>query len=297
VPRWLIQGAELGFQEFARKPFGGPFGAIGVNAAFGFGPQDFFAEVARSFDAQLDGGGGYGAIVRSVTTLPTTEVDVSARYYGSSYVNPYARPVSAPDELDGLRARDEAGLRLRATSQLGRHVGLRTVADGWRQLSSGAFNGLLFARTDLRIASSWRWALWVEYRNSGGQRFLVATQLAYDPLPRLRVSGQLQHRWVGDKLGSRRLQQDIAAILNLTTRPVDILRVRLRVRYDFEDISDNHRLPQALWAYLDAALTVHERDMLRVRYDLRVFLDRRESTLARVPNPEHWLWVEYVFRY
>ncbi len=297
VPRWLVQGAELGFQEFARKPFGGPFGAIGVNAAFGFGPQDFFAEVARSFDAQLDGGGGYGAIVRSVTTLPTTEVDVSARYYGSSYVNPYARPVSAPDELDGLRARDEAGLRLRATSQLGRHVGLRTVADGWRQLSSGAFNGLLFARTDLRIASSWRWALWVEYRNSGGQRFLVATQLAYDPLPRLRVSGQLQHRWVGDKLGSRRLQQDIAAILNLTTRPVDILRVRLRVRYDFEDISDNHRLPQALWAYLDAALTVHERDMLRVRYDLRVFLDRRESTLARVPNPEHWLWVEYVFRY
>jgi len=48
---------------------------------------------------------------------------------------------------------------------------------------------------------------------------------------------------------------------------------------------------------LDAALTLRQRDMLRLRYDFRIFLDRRESTLARVPNPEHWLWVEYVFRY
>ncbi len=297
VPKWLVEGAELGFQEFARKPFGGRFGAVGVDAAFGFGPQDFFAEVARSFDAQVGGGGGYGAIVRSVTTLPTTEVDVSARYYGSSYVNPYARPVSAPDELDGLRARDETGLRVRATSRLGRHVGLRTVADGWRQLSSGAFGALLFARTDLQIAPSWVWALWTEYRKSAEQRFALATQLAYEPVRRLTLSAQFQHRWVGQKLGALRLQQDIAAILNITTRPIDILRIRLRVRYDFEDIWDNHRLPQALWAYLDAALTVRERDMLRVRYDLRVFLDRRQSTLARVPNPEHWLWLEYVFRY
>jgi len=297
VPRWLVEGAELGFQEFSRKPFGGPFGALGVDAAFGFRAQDFFAEVARSFDSQLGGGGGYGAIVRSVTTLPNAEVDVSARYYGSSYVNPYARPVSAPDELEGLRARDEAGLRLRATTQLGQHVGLRTVVDGWRQLSSGALNGLVFARTDVQIASSWVWALWTEYRNSAVQRFLVATRLAYEPVRRLTLSAQFQHRWVGARFGGTRLQQDVAAILNVTARPVDIVRVRLRVRYDFEDIWDNHRLPQSLWAYLDAALTVRDRDMLRVRYDFRVFLDGRESTGARVPNPEHWLWVEYVFRY
>jgi len=297
VPRWLVQGAELGFQEFARKPFGGPFGAVGINAAFGFRAQDFFAELTRSFDAQLGGGGGYGAIVRSVTTLPTTELDVSVRYYGSQYANPYARPVSAPDEMDGLRARDETGFRLRATTQLGRHVGLRTITDGWRQLSSGAIRGLLFVRTDLQLASSWSWALWTEYRNSAGQRFLLATQLAYEPFRRLTLSGQFQHRWIGGGLKGHRLQQDIAAILNITARPIDILRIRLRVRYAFEDLWNNHRLPQALWSYLDAALTVRERDMLRLRYDFRVFLDRRESTLTRVPNPEHWLWVEYVFRY
>jgi hypothetical protein len=297
MPRWLVEGAELGFQEFARKPFGGAFGAVGVDAAFGFRAQDFFAEVARSFDAQVGGGGGYGAIIRSVTTLPKTEIDTSARYYASSYVNPYARPVSAPDELDGLRARDEAGLRLRATTQVGPRAGLRTLVDGWRQLSSGALNGLLFARADLQITSSWAWALWTEYRNSAGQRFVVAAKLAYEPVRRLTLSGQFQHRWVGTKLGNHRLQQDIAAILNVTTRLVDILRLRLRVRYDFEDIWNNHRLPQALWSYLDAALTLRKRDMLRFRYDFRVFLDRRESTLVRVPNPEHWLWVEYVFRY
>jgi hypothetical protein len=297
MPRWLVPGAELGFQEFSRKPFGGTFGAVGADAAFGFGVQDFFAEVARSFDSEVGGGGGYGAVVQSVTTLPTTEVDVSARYYGSRYVNPYARPVSAPDELDGLRARDEAGFRLRATTRLGPRVGLRTIADGWHQLSSGSFNGLVFGRVDLQIASSWVWAVWTEYRNSAVQRFLLATRLAYEPIRRLTLSAQFQHRWVGDKLNGVRLQQDVAAILNLTTRPVDIFRIRLRVRYDFEDIWDNHRLPQALWAYLDAALTLRQHDMLRLRYDFRVFLDRRESTAARVPNPEHWLWVEYVFRY
>jgi hypothetical protein len=111
------------------------------------------------------------------------------------------------------------------------------------------------------------------------------------------VSAQIQHRWIGAAFGGVRFQQDIAAIANLTARPVDLLRLRVRVRYDFEDISDNHRLPQVLWAYFDASLTLRERDMLRLRYDLRRFLDRRESTIARVPNPEHWLWVEYVFRY
>jgi hypothetical protein len=297
MPRWMVPGAELGFQEFSRKPFGGAFGAVGADAAFGFGAQDFFAEVARSFDSEVGGGGGYGAVVRSVTTLPTTEVDVSARYYGSRYVNPYARPVSAPDELDGLRARDEAGFRLRATSRLGSRVGLRTIADGWHQLSSGSFNGLVFARADLQIASSWVWSVWSEYRNSAVQRFVLATRLAYEPVRRLTLSGQFQHRWVGASLNGVRLQQDVAAILNLTTRPIDMFRVRLRVRYDFEDISDNHRLPQTLWAYLDAALTLRQHDMLRLRYDFRVFLDQRESTVVRVPNPEHWLSVEYVFRY
>jgi hypothetical protein len=185
---------------------------------------------------------------------------------------------------------------LRATAQLGRHIGLRALLDGWRQLSSGSLHALLFARTDWRITSSWTWATWGEYRNGAGQRFVVATQLAYQPLRRVTLSGQLRYRW-GGELGGDRLQQDLAAILKVTTRPVDRLRLRFRLRYDFDDVWDNHRLPQSLWSYLDVALSLRDRDVLRFRYDFRVFLDQRESTLSRVPNPEHWLWVEYVFRF
>ena len=296
VPRWLVEGAELGFQEFSRKPFGGPFGALGLDAAFGFGQQDFFAELARSFDAQPAGGGGYAAIARSVTTLPKSEIDVSLRYYGPQYANPYARPVSAPDELDGLRARDEAGVRLGATAQLRPRVGLRALFDAWRQVSSGSLHTLLFARTDWRIAPSWAWAAWGRYQNGAGQQFVVATQLVYDPVRQIGLSGQLRYRWEG-KLGGRRLRQDLAAILNVTTRPIDWLRFRFRLRYDFDDIWDNHRLPQSLWSYLDLSLDLRDQDVLRIRFDIRAFLDQREATRARVPNPEHWLWVEYVFRF
>jgi hypothetical protein len=297
VPKWLVRGAELDFQETARKPFGGPFGAVGIDAAFGFGAQDFFAEVARSFDRQLGGGGGFGVLVRSVTTLAAVEVDASIRYYASSFANPYARPVSAPDELDGLRARDEMGLRIRATARPGRRVGLRAAIDGWRVLSTDALRGLLFARMDVQLSEPLTWALWTEYRSTEERRGLLATQLKYEPRRRFVLSGQLQHRSVGGRPAARQAQQDIAAVLGARIQPIDVMRVVLRVRYDFQDIADNHRLAHTVWAYLDTALTLGERSVLRLRYDLRAFLDRRESTLVRVPNPEHWLWVEYVVRY
>lgn len=296
LPKWLIAGAALGFQEFSRKPFAGAFGALGIDAAFGFGRQDFFAELAHSFDAQPDGGGGYAAIVRSVTTLAKSELDISLRYYGSRYANPYARPVSAPDELDGLRARNEAGIRFVTNAKLGHRVGIRALLDAWRELSSGSLHALIFARTDWRISSSWTWAAWGEYRNGPAQRFIVATQVGWDPVRRVRLSGQLRYRW-GGELGAYRLQQDLAAILNITTRPIDPLRVRFRLRYQFDDVWNNHRLPQSIWSYLDIALSLRDRDVLRFRYDFRLFLDQRESTLARMPNPEHWLWVEHVFRF
>ncbi len=296
-PRWLVQGTDLDFQEFSRRPFGGPFGAVGADAAFGFGVQDLFLEVARSFDTQTGGGGGYGAVVRSVTALPTMEIEASARYYDSSFANPYARPISAADELDGLRARDEAGLRLRATINPTSRLGVRTVLDGWRRLSSGAFAGLLFGRLDLRITSSWAWSIWTEYRNSGLQRFLLASRLSYEAGRIVRLSCQFQSRWIGGNVGGFRLQQDLGAILEATARPLDLLRLRVRARYDFEDIRDNHHLPQSLWTLIETAVSVRDEDVLRLRYDLRLFLDRRESTIARTPNPEHRLWVDYVFRY
>ena len=83
----------------------------------------------------------------------------------------------------------------------------------------------------------------------------------------------------------------------MTARPFDRLRLRARLRYDLEDLFDNHRLPQTIWLYLDSTLRMRDRDLLRIRYDFRAFLDERESTRVRAPNPEHWLWVEYTVRY
>jgi len=37
------------------------------------------------------------------------ELEVVGRYYSTDYVNPFARPISQPDEFEGQRARDEAG--------------------------------------------------------------------------------------------------------------------------------------------------------------------------------------------
>lgn len=113
----------------------------------------------------------------------------------------------------------------------------------------------------------------------------------------MRLSGQFQHRSSLEAPGARRVQHDVAAIVNVTGQPVDFLRLRVRVRYDFEDVVDNKRLAQAVWAHAEAAFALRDRDTFRLRYDFRVFLDRRESTRLRVPNPEHWLWLEYIFRY
>jgi DNA uptake protein ComE-like DNA-binding protein len=296
VPKWRVDGVELDFQEHAAKPSGGAFGAIGVNAAVGFHRQDFFAEVARSFDRQAGGGGGYGAIARSVTTLDAGEVEVSARYYGPRYANPYARPISAPDERDGLRARDEAGLRIRAATGLGPRLELRALGDAWVSLSSTRLNAMLFGRIDLRISDSWTWASWAEHRIAS-HKTLLATVLGFNAIRRVALSWQLQHRWREASLVPSRRQRDLVAIFDLRAHPIDLLRLRMRLRYDFEDLFDNHRLPQTLWVYLDTAFTTRERDTLRLRYDLRAHLDERVSTLRRVPNPEHWLWVEYLFRY
>jgi hypothetical protein len=171
------------------------------------------------------------------------------------------------------------------------------LADAWRRVSLRGFNALLFARTDLQVASSWAWSFWAEYRNNVGQRLLLATQVVYEPIRRLTVSGQFLHRWVGSEPGPSIVQRDISAVVTVAAQPIDILRVRLRTRYDFEDVRNNHRGPQVLWTYLDTAFTVRQRDLVRLRYDLRVFLDRRESTRARAPNPEHWLWIEYMVRF
>ena len=321
--RWRVKGVRLDFQEFARKPFGGAFGAVGFNAGYGFGPQDLFVEVSRSIDSQPEGGGGWAALLRGVTDLGHTEVDVSLRYYGRRFANPYARPVSAPDEFEGLRARDEAGLRLRSTSRFNGRHGLRTRFDLWRELSARDVKANLFVRADLALAPGWSLALWSEYENKslrrngrgecfegslgrdeagesiacGGQQIVTAIRLGLATPRTVSISAQYLHEWIDSNSYLDRFQQDVAAVVTMSATVADPIMIRVRARYDFEDIFDTARLEHKLWAYLEAVISLRKRDRLRLRYDVRVFLDRRASTAARRPNPEHWLWMEYLWRF
>ena len=321
---WLVEGMELDFQEWARYPYGGPFGAVGVDAAYGVGRYDFFAEVARSFDSTPDGGGGMAGIFRWVTTFEKyNELETSLRYYDEDFANPYARPIAAPDELEGIRARDEMGLRLRHTARLQKRLSLRSNADLWRTPSDDSLDALLYVRGDLEVTDQYGWGLWAQYQNKdlavngtgqcfsvsleedeegepipcGGEQYQVTGRFRYTPTPRYSVTAQYRHELVADARYDTRYRQDSSATLIGTARPTSELRLRGRVRYLFEDISDNEYLEQSVWTYLDASYRVRARDLVRLRYDLYVYLDDRARTATRVPSPEHWLWLEYESRF
>jgi hypothetical protein len=321
--RWLTEGIDLDFQEWSPIPFGGPYGAVGLDGAWGRGRSDLFVEVARSFDSTPDGGGGLGAVVRTTSTFAKSEVEASVRYYDERFANPYAHPISAPDELDGLRARDELGGRLRYTGVIRKHFSLRTLADVWMAPSTGTPKVKLLWRSDYEQTSRIRWGLWWQYddkdlgKGGSGQCFEVSTEedergepipcagekiqltgrLRYLPRRRLSVSAQVQHEWLDDARYPDRMRQDVSGWLSVNSWPTGSLRLRARMRYLFEDISDNQYLEQSLWAYVDAAYRYHKDYRVRLRYDIFVWLDDRESTASRSPAPEHWLWLELETRF
>lgn len=327
---FLAEGADLDFQEWARTPFGGPYGAIGSDVAWGRDWADVFFEVARSFDNQLDGpvpqtrpdqqsdGGGLAGIVRTTATWQTNEVELVGRYYDDDYANPFARPISAPDEFDGLRARDELGGRVRYTGKIADKLNLRTSADFWTQPSEDQAKLLAFVRGDYQATEQIRPGVWVTYQNKdlasfdrsdcfeisvefdergepipcGGERLQLTPRLRIQPNKRYYVQLQYEHEWIDDTVSSGefddKFRQDIQAFVIAGMNPVDPLRLRARVRYKMEDIENNDRLEQSLWSYLDVAYRFDMGLKVRGRYDVIFYLDDRTSTEDRDPNPEHW---------
>ena len=323
---WLVEGMELDFQEWSRYPFGGPFGALGVDGAYGFGKYDFFAEVTRSFDSMGGEDGGYGTILRQVTTFQKyNELETSLRYYDENFKNPYARPIAAADELEGVRARDEMGARLRYTARLQRRFTLRASTDFWRSPSDDTTNALIYARGDVAFTDQYAAGLWMLHQNKdlsenglgmgrcyevsteedesgepipcSGELYEVIGRFKYTPNRRYSFTYQQEQELLTDARYPNKYRQDAAASLIGTARPTEDLRLRGRVRYLIEDISDNTYLEESVWGYLDASYRVRARDRVRLRYDVYVYLDERESTAERIPSPEHWLWLEYESRF
>lgn len=332
--RWLVQGIALDFQEWARLPYGGPFGALGANAAFGVGQWDFGIEFARSFDSQ-PAGGGYAGLIRATHFFGRQEIEILGRYYHINYANPFARPPSEPDEYDGLSPRDEAGIRVKHSGRI-RDLFFASALDFWTW-STGLDGPLKLkarVRVDYKVTRWFKPGIYAEYydkdlRSSkrgqcfeeayetvegetvpcAGERIQTGLVLRFRPLRDISFSLKYQHRLVDDNrtkqdasgrryyVFGNRFRQDILTWFSFAYRPLKWLSVRGRLRYLNEDPTDSSYLEESLWGYLELVTSLRKNFKAKVRYEVYSWLDKRPSTLTRTPNPAHWLRadIEYLF--
>lgn len=163
----------------------------------------------------------------------------------------------------------------------------------------------------------------------GGQRLQVTARSRIQPIERLHFTLQYRHEvqnslfqdndysLTGDFEDSldldvfdpqdegdlqrfqanNRLRQDVNAFLLVVAQPIDALRIRGRVRWFWEDIADNARLEHSVWAFLEVRYKIRRWAVPTLRYDVITFIDRRDSTLVRRPNPEHWIRLQLESRF
>ena len=258
--------------------------------------------------------------MRGTATGAKSEFEASLRHYDQDFANPYARPIAAADELDGLRARDETGGRLRYTALVEKTWQLSALVDVWVQSSVQTPKARLYLRADHDLTNQWSWGAWTEIYDKdlsrsghmqcfsisleedengepvpcSGQKLQIAGRLRYQPRRDFSLAMQYQHRWVDDANPefANAYRQDLSAWLVASAKVSSEVRVRARFRYLSEAVSDATYGEESLWAYVDFTYRLPRDLRLRARYDLVSWLDERASSQVRSPNPEHWLWLE-----
>lgn len=313
MPFFRAQPLELDFQEWSRYPNGGAFGAVGVNGHATIGPVNLFIEGARSFDRAVGGGGGFGVEQRTTFSPKGHELELSLRYYDPNFANPFGRPIASPDELDGLRARNELGVRLRYYGRFGKDWELKSRNDFWvapyatTAAPAGVPNFYSVTRANFR---GWRFfqpSLWFDIRNrnlTSGQRgtcasgsfvftegdpytcngdlYRIAMRLQTEPHKSVLAAVQAWFTWADDVRYRDRFRQDLQLWAEVRWRPTDFLQFHLKTRYLDQDVSDPAYLETNLWTFLDATVRIGRYARIGLRYDLFVWLDRRTSTIGTV---------------
>jgi hypothetical protein len=271
----LLDGVDLDFQEWSRYPIGRAFGAGGANFSLGRGPIDVFGEFAYSYDKSPDpvgpveGGGGPGAILRITHTQKRQEIEAVFRYYGIDFDNPYARPISASDELDGARARDEVGGRIRYT-KTDKLYQLRSAIDVWTPLTTMKDETILgkkrsqlkldtYVRADVRTSQEMWAGLWLRYQDKDlseggkdecfevsneenedgetipcqGRQLTTTARVKYQPNRKMNFTAMLEHQLLDDNVATmgKKFRQDWGAWLIALVHPEPRVRLRGRVRY------------------------------------------------------------------
>ncbi|MCP3136300.1 hypothetical protein [Pyxidicoccus xibeiensis] len=318
-PVWAVDGARLDFQPSARYPAGGGFGAVGLDAAWGHGAVDLFFEGARSFDSAPEGGGGFGALQRTVLSGERRELELALRYYGRDFANPYGGAPSGPDALEGLRARNELGARLRYLQREEGAWRVRGQVDAWTPPTDGAVPGSA-GTLNVRASARADWLVWplfqpslqVELRDSeaGSDAACLQEEEAdgcsrgrYGLIVRVRsevadgvtLAAQYGHARVEEprQAGPR---YDGQAVLDVRLRPSESVRLGGRVAWRDEDLSERTRLRQELRTVVDASWAVFDTVTARARYAW--VLDLKDALGARVPPdpPRHLFQLELETR-
>lgn len=319
---WLVDGMDLDFQEYSRLPRGGPFGAAGANVGVRLAMADLFAEVTRTFDS-TPAGGDLGGIIRATFSAKKQELELSARWYGQDFVNPYARPIASADELGGQRARDEIGGRVRYAGEFQKRFTLRAIWDLWENQSTETPKTNVLVRGDYLFTKRLGAGLWLtfvdkdlsdqggtqcyettfETDESGqpiactGQRQQAAVRVRVMPNKKLTLSAQYQHALLDDEdddpTTSDAKRQDVAAWLQVMWHPSDRVRVRARTRYYDQDIDDHTTLERSWWSFVELWGRVDRQLAFRTRVDVVQHLDADD----RDPNPEVWVWLEGEARF
>ncbi len=326
----LVEGIDLDFQEWSRYPYGRTFGAAGANFSLGRDWLDVFGEAAISYDKSTpntppaSGGGGPAAVLRITATRPKEELETVFRYYSTDFANPYARPISQSDEFDGQRSRDEAGVRLRYLNNQ-KLLTLRALVDVWVPPSTLEADNAqpkldTYVRADVRTSQEIRAGLWVRYQDKdltrgghdqcfevstetsetgepvpcGGRQLTTTARVRYMPNRKASLTLQLDHQLLDDDSASMTaFRQDLAAWVIGLYHPSPDLRIRARVRFLDEAIADNTYLERSIAAVGEVAQKVRERDEIRIRVDSKFWIDDRDSTMLRRPNPELQFWLSY----
>ncbi|WP_395837643.1 helix-hairpin-helix domain-containing protein [Archangium violaceum] len=318
-PVWAVEGVSLDFKESARYPGGGAPGAVGVDAAWGAGPVDLFFEGARGFSGSSGAGGGFGAVQRTVLGDKRRELELTLRYYGRDFDNPYSRAVSGPDESEGLRASNELGARLRYLHRTADGAWrLAGRVDVWTQPPGSELSGVAHLGTSARVdfvgVPELQPSVWVEHRNKDlgqngpglcfagdatcvGEQYRFAGRVRFAPVESLALAVQLQHTWVGTRQRPESFQQDGRALLDVLFRPLPSLRLHGRASWQDEDLSENTRLTQTLRTSLEVAWALERGPGLRARYELA--LDLKSPVGSRTPPelPQHLFRLELEGRF
>jgi hypothetical protein len=322
-PVWPLDGGRLDFQPSARYPAGGGFGAVGLDAAWGHGAVDLFFEGTRSFDSAPGGGGGFGALQRTVVSGERRELELALRYYGRDFANPYSGAPSGPDALEGLRARNELGARVRYLWREPRAWRVRGQVDAWTLPADGAAPGTA-GTGHLRASARADWLVWpllqpslqVELRDSGlgaevpcaedaevepgrdcsSGRYGVIVRVRSEPFEGLSLAAQYGHARV-EAPGAGGPRYDGQAVLDVRLRPGESLRLGGRVVWKDEDLSERRRLRQELRASVDASWAAFDTVGARARYAW--VLDLKDASGARVPPdpPRHLFHLELETRF